>query len=90
MLTNLGVKRVFADIIKNLEIVLDYWVISESNGECPKRHMRDTGRRKGLVGTSLGVQWLRIPLPMQGTQVPSLVWEDLTCRRATKPARHNY
>ena len=86
MLTNWGEKKVFADIIKNLETVLDYWVISESN---PKRHMRGTGRRKGPVGTSLGVQWLRIPLPMQGTQVPSLVWEDLTCRRATKPAPHN-
>ena len=27
---------------------------------------------------------------MQGTQVRSLVWEDPTCRRATKPANHNY
>ena len=72
----------FADIIKDLEIVLDYSVTSESNGECSERHVRDTGRRKGLVGTSLGVQWLRIPLPVQGTQVPSLVWEDLTCHRA--------
>ena len=80
----------FADIIKNLEIVLDYWVTSESNGECSERHVRDTGRRKGLVGTSLGVQWLRIPLAVQGTEVPSLVWEDLTCPRATKPVPHNY
>ena len=37
-------------------------------------------------GTSLVVQWLRIHLPMQGTWVPSLVWEDPTCGRATKPA----
>ena len=40
--------------------------------------------------TSLVVQWLRIRLPMQGTQVGSLVQEDSTCRRATKPVRHNY
>ena len=32
------------------------------------------------------VQRLRIHLPMQGTQVGSLVWEDSTCRWATKPA----
>ena len=35
-------------------------------------------------------QWLRIYLPMQGTQVWSLVQEDPTCRRATKPVCHNY
>ena len=29
-------------------------------------------------------QRFRILLPMQGTQVPSLVWEDRTCRGATK------
>ena len=41
-------------------------------------------------GTSLVAQWLRIRLPMQGTQVRVLVWEDPTCRRATKPMHHNY
>ena len=35
-------------------------------------------------------QWLRIHLPMQGTQVRSLVREDPTCRQATNPVRHNY
>ena len=34
--------------------------------------------------------WLKIRLPMQGTQVRSLVWEDHTCLGATKPVRHNY
>ena len=38
---------------------------------------------------SLVVQWLRIPLPTQGTRVRALVREDPTCRRATKPVRHN-
>ena len=27
---------------------------------------------------------------MQGTRVLVLVWEDPTCRGATKPVRHNY
>ena len=27
---------------------------------------------------------------MQGTQVRALVWEDPTCRRATRPVSHNY
>ena len=36
--------------------------------------------------TSLVAQWLRIRLPMQGTQVQTLVQEDPACCRATKPA----
>ena len=39
--------------------------------------------------TSLMVQWLRIHLPMQGTQIWSLVRGDPTCRGATKPGCHN-
>ena len=50
--------------------------------------MRD--HKRNGVGTSLVAQWLRICLPMQGTQVQILVGEDPTCRRATKPVRHNY
>ena len=42
------------------------------------------------MGASLVAQWLRICLPMQGTQVRALVWEDPTCRGATKPVRYNY
>ena len=37
----------------------------------------------------LVVQWLRIRLPMQGTWVQSLVWEDPTCLGATYPVGHN-
>ena len=43
-----------------------------------------------MTGTSLVAQWLRIRLPMQGTWVRALVWEDPTCRGATKPVRLNY
>ena len=46
--------------------------------------------RNIMLGTYLVVQWLRIRLPMQGTQVRALVQEDPTCRGATKPMCHNY
>ena len=45
---------------------------------------------KPIWGASLVVQWLRIPLPMQGTRGWALVQEDPTCRWVTKPVRHNY
>ena len=45
---------------------------------------------KMKAGASLVAQWLRICLPMQGTRVRALVWEDPTCRGATKPVSHNY
>ena len=45
---------------------------------------------KLILGTSLVAQWLRICLPMQGTQVCTLVQENPTGRGATKPVRHNY
>ena len=41
-------------------------------------------------GTSLVVQWLRIPLPVQGVQFWSPVWEDPKGRGATKPMCCNY
>ena len=45
---------------------------------------------KFIWRASLVAQWLRIHLPMQGTWVQSLVREDPTCHRATKPLCHNY
>ena len=45
--------------------------------------------KKSLFGTSLLVQWLRIHLPKQGTQVQFLVQEDSACLSATKPL-HSY
>ena len=35
------------------------------------------------------VQWIRIHLPMQGTEVQSLVWEDPANHGAAKPMSHN-
>ena len=39
---------------------------------------------------SLVAQWLRICLPMQGTRVRALVWEDPTCLGAARPVSHSY
>ena len=62
--------------------------------ESHKFRMRQASTSKSIksqcVGTSLAAQWLRIRLPMQGTQVRATVREDPTCGGATKPARHNY
>ena len=41
------------------------------------------------VGASLVAQWQRIRLPMQETQVGSLIWEDPTHLGATKPMHHS-
>ena len=46
--------------------------------------------RTKICGTCLVAKWLRMHLPMQGTRVRALVWEDPPCRGATKPRRHNY
>ena len=43
-----------------------------------------------ILGTSMVAQWLRIRLPMQGTRVQALVWEDPTCRGAPELLSHNY
>ena len=40
--------------------------------------------------TCLVTQWERIHLPVQETWAQSLIREDPTCRRATKPMCHNY
>ena len=40
-------------------------------------------------GASLVARWLRVCLPMQGTRVRALVWEDPTCRGAAGPVSHN-
>ena len=38
-----------------------------------------------IYGTSVVAQWIRILLPMQGTRVQPLAWEDSTCHTATRP-----
>ena len=51
---------------------------------------QDTAGKKHNVRSSLAVQWLRIRLPVHGTQVRSLVREDLTSHRAARPVHHGY
>ena len=46
--------------------------------------------KKVKHGASLVVQWIKIHLPMQGTQVQFLVQEDSTYCKAPKPVHHNY
>ena len=45
---------------------------------------------KTIMRASLVAQWLRVCLPVQGTWVRALVWEDPTCRGAAGPVSHNY
>ena len=47
-------------------------------------------KKKACFRTSLVAQWLKIHLPVQGSWVRALVWEDPTCCGATKPICHNY
>ena len=47
-------------------------------------------RLKFNLGDFPGLHWLRICLPMQKTLVWSMVQEDPTCRRATKPMHQNF
>ena len=68
---------------------MDFWVHSSLYilRLEPNLYIKDI---KTELGASLVAQWLRICLPMQGTRVRALVWEDPTCRRATRPVSHNY
>ena len=43
-----------------------------------------------MIRASLVAQWLSVCLPIQGTRVRALVWEDPTCRRAARPVSHDY
>ena len=52
--------------------------------------LKNNSLKNDGLGASLVAQWLRVCLPMQGTRVRALVWEDPTCRGATGPVSHNY
>ena len=59
-------------------------------GEIGREGGRQAGNKFTKGGTCMVAQWIRIHLPMQGTQVRSLVQEDPTCHGATKLMCHNY
>ena len=58
--------------------------------ETSRAVVRTMGLKIILRGASLVAQWLRICLLMKRTRVRALVWEDPTCRGATRPVSHNY
>ena len=77
----------------NLKKVIAQDIYTESDSQGGKQISAGSQQcvlNKYLLRISLVAQWLRILLPMQGTRVQALVQEDLTCRGATKPVRHNY
>ena len=51
--------------------------------------LRQVQCKKWARGASLVAQWLGVCLPVQGTRVRALVWEDPTCRGAARPVSHN-
>ena len=71
--------------LKILEIELPYYPAIPLLGIYPEK----TIIQKESSGASLVAQWLRICLLMQRTRVRALVWEDPTCRGATRPVSHN-
>ena len=82
--TTMSNKQVQRDCRRQDKILQKFLFLYTSN-EQSKNEIK-----KRITGTSLMAQWLRIHLPMQGTWVRALVWEDPTCCGATKPMRQNY
>ena len=85
--------------IINIAFSSSYWIVLEAYKMERWKYIRRSHLQRCLfkidfkaqqTGASLVAQWLRICLPMQGTQVRALVREDPTCRGAPKPVRHNY
>ena len=72
---------------------LQYSCLENPHGQRSLARYSPWGRKEsdttGRLSTALAVQWLRIHLWMQGTGVPSLIHEDPTCLRTTKPVHHN-
>ena len=77
---------IFQDLIilKNTHISLPRYIITISTLEIFLEKFKYRKDRASLVA-----QWWRICLPMQGTRVRALVWEDPTCRGAIRPVSHN-
>ena len=73
--------------LKKLKIELPYDSAIPLLGIYPEKTII---QKESCTRASLVAQRLRICLPMQGTRVRALVWEDPTCRGATRPVSHNY
>ena len=68
--------------------LLNYQDITEEIKEEIKKYLEKTTMKRRSPGASLVVQWLRVHLLMQGTQVRAPVQEDPTCCRAAGPISH--
>ena len=77
-----GLLKLYKQKIKHMVVI--------ANLDPPLSNSAGTSIKMAIWGTSLVAQWLSIHLPMQGTRVRSLVREDPTCCRATKPVCHNH
>ena len=76
-------------VLFKLQKIKNQEKISKEDREQDNLTYRETRIRITSTWASLVTQWLRICLPMQGTRVRALVWEDPTCCRATGPVSHN-
>ena len=76
----------------NCSILFTSWSVAEVE-EAQVTHFTDVEteapREKSEITEWVVAQRLRICLPMQGTQVRSLVREDPTCLGTTKPVHHS-
>ena len=70
---------------KKLKIKLPYDPAIPLMGIYPEK----TIIQKSTCGASLVAQWLRVCLPMRGTRVRALVWEDPACCGAAGPVSHS-
>ena len=70
-------------------LALGQWLYSFPRAAISEYHKLG-GLNECKFRTSLVVQVLRSLLPIQGTWVPSLAWEDSTCCGAAKPMYRNY
>ena len=69
--------------------IVDWRLTVWATREVPYMTLKSQQKKK-KIGISLVVQWLTTCLPMQETQVWSLVWGDSTCQGATQPVCRNY
>ena len=70
--------------------IINYQRNANQNYNEVSPHTSQNGHHQKVYRASLVAQWLRVCLPMQGTRVRALVWEDPTCRGATRPVSHSY
>ena len=98
---NIGIPRdSYLKVIRLKELRQEIRYNTKTFDHCRRMQRSNKGKQKAQVknryqkgnwikniqsGASLVVQWWRIWLPVQETRVRSLIREDRTCSRATKP-----